>query len=442
MNTHHRLTRELWIVLFAVIICVPLGAWALQAPFKQASTSWYMAMLLLGQVSGIVGAQLFSITLILSARLKSLEFLFGGLDRMYTIHHRTGVIAFSLLALHPLFLAFRYIPDSLEDVMLFLLPEVADIGKNFGILSLLGMLGLLTLTFYGVRFSYPVLKCAHRFLGLAFFFGLLHMFFIPGVISSNRVIFISCISVASVGVIAFIYRTLLGKFLVPRFLYTVTKVQSLAQGVTEISLSPAGKAMSHIPGQFAILSLVNAKGVSQEEHPFTISSSYKNGDIRFSVKSLGDYTSLLSSVAPGVEAKVEGPFGEFSYIYGSSSQVWVAGGIGVTPFVSMAEDLLTRPVLDMTIHFFYSVRTRSDAVYEELFTALATKHPRFVFYLMPSDVSGFVTGQGILDAVPQAATADFFVCGPPPMMSALIGQLVDLHIPREAIHAERFALLR
>lgn len=442
MNLPHHITRTLWVPLLTCIVLIPVIAWVQQAPFEEARSSFPLFMKLLGQISGIIGAQLFSFALLLSARLKTMEFFFGGLDRMYSIHHRVGVIAFSFLAVHPLLLALRFLPDSFEDAMMFLLPSSATLAKNFGIISLLIMLTLLTLTFYGAKFSYPALKSAHRFLGLAFFLGLLHMFLIPSTISENMVIKFSCLGMASVGILAFVYRTLLGKFLVPRFVYSVSHVSKRGEGVTEILLSPVKQAMSHLPGQFAMLSFVNAKGISQEEHPFTISSSDKSGKIRFSIKSLGDYTSLLSSLTEGVKANIEGPFGEFSYVHGTSSQIWVAGGIGVTPFVSMAEDLLGKDSIAYTIDFFYSVRSEKDAVYQETFSKLATKHPNFTFHLMPSDVSGFVTGEGIVKEVTDAVERDFYICGPPLMMSALTDQLIAVKVPKHAIHTERFALLK
>ena len=61
---------------------------------------------------------------------------------------------------------------------------------------------------------------------------------------------------------------------------------------------------------------------------------------------------------------------------------------------------------------------------------------------MTSDTSGYVTGDGILKAIPGAITRDFFVCGPPPMMAALTGQLVGLKVPSSQIHSEKFALLK
>ena len=108
--------------LLALVVGVPVVSWALKAPFADSLASSYLMLTLLGQFTGIVGAQLFAFALVLSARLRFMEFFFGGLDRLYVIHHRVGVIAFSLLAIHPIILAFRFIQDSIEDVMWYLMP--------------------------------------------------------------------------------------------------------------------------------------------------------------------------------------------------------------------------------------------------------------------------------------------------------------------------------
>jgi predicted ferric reductase len=304
------------------------------------------------------------------------------------------------------------------------------------------MLVLLFITFYGVIFSYRSLKNAHRFMGLTFFLATLHMFLIPSTIQSDLVIRYSCLGMAGIGLLAFTYRTLLGNFVAPHFTYSVSAVKTIGQNIFEITLTPVAKALRHIPGQFAMLSLNNSTVVSAETHPFTISSSRDNGDIRFSIRGLGDYTSLLGGLQVGTTANIEGPYGEFYYGYATKSQVWVAGGIGVTPFVSMAEDLLAKESIDYTIDFYYSVRTQADAAYQELFAALKEKHPSFIFHLVPSDTAGYITAGGIIKDIADATARSFFVCGPPPMMSALIEALIVSGVNDKLIHSEKFSLLK
>lgn len=361
---------------------------------------------------------------------------------MYVIHHRLGVIAFSFLLVHPLLLASRFVSSSFEQVANFLSPINNSTPITLGIISIFVMLLLLFITFYGSIFDYPKLKLAHKFLGFAFFLGFLHVFLIPSSLNSDPILKFSLVTTAGIGLIVFFYRTLLGFWLVPRYRYTISSVTQLSGGITEISLIPDSKKMLHIPGQFAILSITNSNTLSQEEHPFTLSSSGLDGNLRFSIKGLGDYTKLVEGLESGIKANIEGPFGEFSYIHGKEKQVWVAGGIGITPFVSMAENILLLDTLPYTIDLFYSVRTDNDGTYKELFIKLNEKHPSFTFHFLPSDTQGFITGDLLLNQIQDLSTRDIFVCGPPPLMSALLSSLLEKRIPRKNIHMERFALLK
>lgn len=433
-------------MLLLIILGVPVVSWVMHTTFSDAyyngALDPFTTLKLIGQITGIIGAQLFAFALILSARLSFIEKLFGGLDKLYVIYHRVGTIAFSLLAVHPLILAFRYASSSFADVANFLSPFGNTWPITSGITALLIMIFLLTVTFYGSAYDYPKLKLAHRFLGLGFFFGFLHILFIPSSLSSDTVLRNSLLVTAALGLLAFTYRTLLGKWLVMRYKYKVASVINLPGQVTEIVLTTHDKMLYHLPGQFGMLSFVGSPVVPDEEHPFTFSSSGEDGIVRFSIKGLGDYTKLLGGLTVGTDALIEGPFGEFSYTYGSEKQVWVAGGIGVTPFVSMAEHMLTLKEFPYFVDFYFSVRTEADTPYKELFEKIAKKFPSFVFHLMPSDTKGFITGDLLVNDMKDIPYRDIFICGPPPMMAALIDRLVVLGIKDERIHSERFALLK
>jgi predicted ferric reductase len=440
----HKISRLLWIPLLTLIIGVPLASWLMHAIGQG-----YPLMTLVGRGTGIIGAQLFAFSLVLSVRHRFIEYFFGGLDKLYIIHHRVGVFAFVFLAVHPFALAAYMLDGSVEDLMMYLMPfgEASTYAKNFGIYALLAVFVLLFLTFYGMIFSYKTLKNAHRFMGAAFFLGFLHIFYTAdsaATLRNDPVLLYSCLGMATLGILAFVYRTLLGSFLVPHFKYTVSAVETIGQGLFEITLSPVGKKfMKHLPGQFAMLTFKNSKIVPDEEHPFTLSSAPReNGDVRFSIKALGDWTSLLGGLIIGTKATLEGSFGEFYYGYGTKAQIWVAGGIGVTPFVAFTEDLLKQDSIDYTIDFYYSVRSEKDGAYKDLFDQLAKKHPSFHFHFMPSDVAGYVTGDGIVKELSDAKTRDIFVCGPPPMMAALTGSLVASGVSSHHIHSEKFSLLK
>ena len=84
----------------------------------------------------------------------------------------------------------------------------------------------------------------------------------------------------------------------------------------------------------------DADKILREPHPFTISSAPHEPDVRLSIKSSGDWTQHLHEhLESGARAFVDGPYGEFNYKTGGHRQIWIAAGIGITPFLSWIRDL-------------------------------------------------------------------------------------------------------
>lgn len=436
--------RNSWKWILAIIIIVPLLKWLFLVPFGARFGSFASSARALGQVTGIVGTLLFSFSMILSYRNRVTETIFGGLDTLYRIHHKGGMYGLFILLLHPLLLSIPLLLYSVEDAMTFFIPfQTSGISPtDFGILSILGFILLIGITLFGVIFSYPALKKFHMFLGIAFLLGAIHGFLIPSDIQNDMFIRVWVLGFVFLGLFCYLFFTLLKKLTVRKKLYRVTSVKTIEGGITEIFMTPNGGGLEHLPGQFGFFSFVNSKVVSSEPHPFTISSWENNGNLIISAKSLGDFTSLLPGEQVGTLIKVEGPYGEFSYGYGGMKQVWVAGGVGVTPFVAFAEHILKQKQFFYDIDFFYSIRTKNDIAFNELFSRVAVMFPSFRYHPIPSDTDGFITGQLLAEKVPGIIAKDIFICGPPPMMNALISSLRSLGITPSSIHSELFSLLK
>ncbi len=101
-----------------------------------------------------------------------------------------------------------------------------------------------------------------------------------------------------------------------------------AGDLTLLSVMPE-KPVAIKAGQFAFLSVPG-----EEKHPFSVAQALPTGELRFAVKSLGDFTtSAVPKLAVGDAVRIEGPWGAFTPdLSGSSSELWVAGGVGIAPF--------------------------------------------------------------------------------------------------------------
>jgi predicted ferric reductase len=431
---------QIGILALCAITAFPVVGWLLTGSIVGRFSNTFMVQTSIGQLTGLLGIVLFACTLILSARLSFLEDYFGGLDRMYNVHHIMGTFAFILLSIHPIVLATRYLADSPYDAVLFLLPS-GDWSKNFGIISFLMLMTLLAVTFYA-KWRYQLRKFLHQFLGTAFFIGALHGFMMPSDLSGEVWLMWPIMFLCACGLSAYLYRTVFGRFLVSRFSYTVVAVNRLDASVTEIVMEPMGiEKMEYLPGQFIFVSFKKG-GVKSETHPFSISSAPHELQLRITVKALGDYTATLPNLTVGATARIEGPFGSFSYQHVENKKhIWIAGGIGITPFLNMARSLEVNPDAGYVVDFYYSTRTKQEMIFLPELMAIAETYPALRIIPFNADEKGFLS----MDVVEQMSEGvdgkDIFVCGPPAMMHSIVAQCGDKGVPAHMIHSEEFKLL-
>jgi predicted ferric reductase len=176
--------------------------------------------------------------------------------------------------------------------------------------------------------------------------------------------------------------------------------------------------------------------VTNQAHPFSITSPPEAPHLSVAVKALGDFTHALRAVEVGAPVYVEGPYGTFSYRkLGNPKQIWIAGGIGVTPFLSMARSLTED---HYEIDFYYAMETGSEKYFIEDFYALGDTNPRVRTIPIQRDRLGFMTADDVENVSGNLPEKDILICGPPAMMHALKEQFVGKGVPEHQIHFEEF----
>lgn len=443
-------------ILIVVFCLIPIILWFYAAPAVEHFGGVSTTIASVGKLAGLVGFTLYAINLLLSSRMRWLENLFGGLNRVYIAHHITGAIALVFILFHPIFLALRYLElqalGSVKDVARFLWPRSLNFDGSFsevqqaaainnGIIAFIGMVGLLLLTFF-VKLPYRLWLFTHKFLGVAFLFAGLHVIYVSSDVKRDVFLRVYFILWTIIGLAAYTYRTLLGNIFVRREPFIVESVSVAPGDAITIRMKPKERRLDFRPGQFLFIRFlwVGGDGIIREPHPFSITSVPGEDGLSVTVKALGDYTRSLKNLQPGTIAEVEGAFGRFIPArYGDKPQVWIAGGIGITPFLSIARGMKPdHPPVDM----FYSVVTREELLDQKVLSELVPQaFKQFHYHTFINDEqNGFLSAQYVADQIGGLDGKEIFICGPPPMMKALKSQLKAMGIAKSRIHSEEFAM--
>jgi predicted ferric reductase len=163
----------------------------------------------------------------------------------------------------------------------------------------------------------------------------------------------------------------------------------------------------HHAGQFAFVDFGGVEGA----HPFTISSAWhRDGRLMFSIKGLGDYTRALpEQLFAGQAVTVEGPYGRFDFRRGNRRQIWIGGGIGITPFIAGLEALADGP-REGAVDLIYSTNVPAEAFIERIRRLADQASVRFHLWQTPQD--GLLTLDHIERIIPDWKDADVWFCGP------------------------------
>jgi ferredoxin-NADP reductase len=220
--------------------------------------------------------------------------------------------------------------------------------------------------------------------------------------------------------------------------YTV-KVRSLNKVTHDVlqieTEKPTG--FNFIPGQATEIS-INKDGWQNEKRPFTFTCLPEDNYLQFTIKtypSRKGVTNELLQLKINDELLLHDVFGAIAY---KGEGVFIAGGAGVTPFISIFRDLRSKNKIGDN-KLIFANKTKADIILEQEFSDLLGKN--FINIISNEKVEGYAEGQITEDFLKNHIPATdkyIYLCGPPPMMDAVEGLLSNLHIPGDAIVKEAF----
>lgn len=414
-------------LIFIVLVILTVVVWLAFPPASEGVENY--ARYYFGMTLGSVVLVLMSFSLFLSTRPRWAEPYFGGLDKMYMTHRRTSTSAFLLMFVHLL-----TVPISIMNLHL---------GNYLAMIAFLGIVAIVLPTLAPrIPFlskltggDYEGWKKLHRYIGLFFILGYLHSITVEApttkiAINWNQIF-------VFLGIGSYLYTEVFGRFFKKYVLYTVEAVKHPNTSTTEVTMRPKKGPIQHTrAGQFLFVRFKD-KGLD-ESHPFTISSAPHEDVLRLTIKASGNFTrDLFSNLKTGTEAIIEGAYGMFDYKTGGPKQIWIAGGIGVTPFLSFVRDLKTDLAHD--VDFYYTVRHPEEAVFVDEIEAASKQNPRLTARIRFSSKDGSLTIEDIVkNAGGDISRHHVYMCGPLPMVQAFEKKFMEAGVPAENIHFEEF----
>lgn len=299
----------------------------------------------LSLVCGVTALVMMAMAALLGARWQWLEDAFGGLDRVYTVHKWLGVWALVLASVHLLFKAGTAGWDVASIVAL--PPYWTRFVRQASYVALV----VIVVLALNRKIPYAQWRWWHKLSGPLFVIVVLHGVSIKSPIALGSPAGLWLTACVVLGLAGALYKLVLYPFLSPHAEYRLIRIEPGVASV-RLHLAPVGRRLAFAPGQFAFLRFLHP-GL-REPHPFTLAgASEPDGSVQFLIRALGDYTErLVVEASPGMRAEVYAPFGRFHRPPPGNSEIWIGGGVGLSPFIAWLQDEARQDMGTVTLFNF------------------------------------------------------------------------------------------
>lgn len=423
-------------------------------------------LLAFGRLSGLILVSLVLLQVVLMGRARWLEGVFG-LDKLAKLHRFNGKWLTIFLVAHPLLLVLAYKRSSgLTFISQFLKFQTSfeDVLQASLAACLFVFVIVYSVLMSRRKWDFEKWYWAHLSVYIAILLAFGHQTSTGSdFVNSNPVLArwpdLTWFTLYWYLLYAFVFGSLAWyRFIKPLWLFyrhrfTVDKVVNETSDVWSVYIG--GNHMqefTYTAGQFIIVRFL-AKGYFLQAHPFSLSSYPNDKHIRLSIKASGDFTKTIGKLPANTPVYIEGSYGILTAKRCKGDKVlMIAGGIGITPFRGILEDL-GRAGKDVAV--IYANKTEIDIALRAELEELSEKYNIKIHHVLSNTPAnslqlqassfqtysfGLVTPELITQLVPDTATREVFLCGPPPMMNALVTSLQTLSVPKSKIYLEKFSL--
>jgi predicted ferric reductase len=410
------------ITLLLTLVSLAWG-WDLMqpAPTTDAHPLWIARQQLL-TLSGFLSIALMSLVMLLATRPAWLERPLGGMDRVYRTHKWAGIVAVVFAALHWLIEMSGEVLKSVigragrvpKEPFTGLLEVLRELAGDMGEWAIYAVLVMLAITLWK-KFPYRNWRVLHRAMPVLYLMLAFHAALLAPTTSWRQ----PTGALLAVLLVAGVYgaiRSLMGNIGRSREAAgRIVAVEHPSGDVTTVRCHLEKNWRGHQPGQFAFVSFDDREGA----HPFTIASADQgNNTVTFQIKALGDYTGgLAQRLRPGQRVRVEGPYGRFNLKRRDrkARQIWIAGGIGVTPFLAWLESMQALPDQAPAAELHYCTRDQEGDAFVPRLQALCANLPGIALH-----IHGARQGRKLkADSLHGPQKAEIWFCGPSGLAIAL-----------------------
>ncbi|MDO8878709.1 MAG: ferric reductase-like transmembrane domain-containing protein [Pseudolabrys sp.] len=408
------------------------------------------------QYTGIVAIGCMSVTMILAVRPHAPERLLGGLDKMYRMHKWLGIGGLLFAVVHWLWTQIpkwavglgwlqrpargpRAVLDNPVEQFFMTLRGAAEGLGEWAFYAAVVLIALALIQ----RFPYRLFYKTHRWLAVSYLVLVFHSVVLTKFsywltpLGLAIALLLACGTAAAV--IVMLRRVGTGRQVegtISNLRYYPTL--RVLEGEIEIPHGWPG----HKAGQFAFVTSSDSEGA----HPYTIASAWHDAERRltFIAKELGDYTRTLNErLHVGQKATIEGPYGCFTFDDDRPRQIWIGGGIGVTPFIARMKQIALRGSAgsgqSQAIDLFHTTTDYAEEAIAKMEADAKAAHVRL--HVLHDARDGLLTADRIRAEVPEWRDASIWFCGPPGFGAALRREFAAQGFPvTQRFHQELFAM--
>ncbi len=225
-----------------------------------------------------------------------------------------------------------------------------------------------------------------------------------------------------------------------------TKIKEIIPRTADVTSYrfPRPPELTYKPGQYFFITI--KQGDRELTKHFSFSSSPTEKDHFEFTKKFTDheYSMALKAAKVGDWARIDASYGQFTFEGEYPKIVLLAGGIGITPFVSICK-YATDKRLDSKITLFYGCRTENDIAFKQELEKMQEQNKNLKIVFIVNEASsqwkgatGVINAEMIKKELPDYKDNLFYVCGPPPMVKAMETVIESIGLPKTQLKLEYF----